>query len=152
MDLWWNPGGTRGTLVEPYLKPPRTTPQPLQMVEPWWNHGGTLMKPFCQGRGPPRSLSRLRPQSFQLLGETKTPSTPGAAKYQTVCTCSVKQHMSKGYQDKVGYMANPLGFGTKQSHLVLLADLLGPLLLLFLLPWRNLSVHESTTTPHGIET
>ena len=55
VEPWWNPGGTRGTLVEPHLKPPRTTPQPLQI---------------CQGRpGPPRSLSGLRPQSFQLLGK-----------------------------------------------------------------------------------
>ena len=42
----WNPGGT--------------------LVEPWWNLGGTLP----QGRPePPRSLSGLRPQSFQLLGK-----------------------------------------------------------------------------------
>ena len=35
-------------------------------MEPWWNPGGTLP----QGRpGPPRSLSGLRPQSFQLLGK-----------------------------------------------------------------------------------
>ena len=42
----WNPGGT--------------------LVEPWWNPRGTLP----QNRpGPPRSLSGLRPQSFQLLGK-----------------------------------------------------------------------------------
>ena len=29
--------------MEPYLKPPRTTPQPSQnLVEPWWNPRGTL--------------------------------------------------------------------------------------------------------------
>ena len=46
MEPWWNPGGT--------------------LVELWWNRRGTLP----QGRpGPPRSLSGLRPQSFQLLGK-----------------------------------------------------------------------------------
>ena len=35
----WNPE----TLIEPYLKPPQTTPQPLQnLVEPCWNLHGTL--------------------------------------------------------------------------------------------------------------
>ena len=49
---WWNAGGT-GTLVEP-----------------WWNPRGTLP----QGHpGPPRSLSGLRPQSFQLLGNNNSP-------------------------------------------------------------------------------
>ena len=45
----------------------RTTPQPSQnFVEPRWNPRGTLP----QGRpGPPRSLSGLRHQSFQLLGK-----------------------------------------------------------------------------------
>ena len=53
---WWNPGGT---LVEPWWNPGGT------LVEPWWNPRGTSP----QGRpGPPRSLSGLRPQSFQLLG------------------------------------------------------------------------------------
>ena len=56
----------------------RPTPQSLQnLVEPWWNPGGTLVQPWCnprgtlpQGRpGPPRSLSGLRPQSFQLFGK-----------------------------------------------------------------------------------
>ena len=51
----------------------RTTPQPLwnpggTLVEPWWNPRGTLP----QGRpGPPRSLSGVRPQSVQLLGNKK---------------------------------------------------------------------------------
>ena len=52
---WWNPGGTlvkHPRLVEPYLKPPRTTPQPLQnLVEPWWNPGGTLVEPWWNPRG-----------------------------------------------------------------------------------------------------
>ena len=53
----WNPRGTLGG----------------SLVEPWWNPRGTLP----QGRPrPPRSLSGLRPQSFQLLGE-KTSGTPG---------------------------------------------------------------------------
>ena len=48
VEPWWNPGGT--------------------LVEPWWNPRGTLP----QGRpGPPRSLSGLRPPSFQLLGGKK---------------------------------------------------------------------------------
>ena len=47
-----------GALAEPHAT----------LVEPWWNPGGTLP----QGRpGPPRSLSGLRPQSFQLLGKMK---------------------------------------------------------------------------------
>ena len=47
-------------LVEPLWSPDGT------LVEPWWNPRGTLP----QGRpGPPRSLSGLRPQSFQLLGK-----------------------------------------------------------------------------------
>ena len=70
VEPWWNP---RGTLVESYFKSLRITPQPLRkhsgtLVEPWWNPRGTLP----QGRpGPPRSLSGLRPQSFQLLGRRK---------------------------------------------------------------------------------
>ena len=41
-------------------------------MEPWWNFRGT----FPQGRpGPPRSLSGLRPQSFQLLGKNKNKKT-----------------------------------------------------------------------------
>ena len=87
MECWWNPGGTLpqtsqslvepwwnpgGTLVEPYLKPPRTTPPGGTLVELWWNPRGTL----CQGcPGPPRSLSGLRPQSFQLLGRKKKTPT-----------------------------------------------------------------------------
>ena len=45
----------------------RTTSQPSQnLVKAWWNPRGTVP----QGRpGPPRSLSGLRPQGFQLLGE-----------------------------------------------------------------------------------
>ena len=70
-----NPGGTtpdhsqpsqnlvEPTLVKPCLKPPQTTPN---LVERSWNPRGT----FNQGRpGPPRTLSGLRPQSFQLLGK-----------------------------------------------------------------------------------
>ena len=54
--ILWNPE----TLIQPYLKPPRTTPQPFQnLVEPcwngtkhwwnlgaWWNPGGTLVEPW----------------------------------------------------------------------------------------------------------
>ena len=55
----------------------RTTPKPQNLVEPSWNPGGTLVEPWSnprgtlpQGRpGPPRSLSGLRPQSFQLVGK-----------------------------------------------------------------------------------
>ena len=61
---WWNPGGT---LVEPYLKP-RTPRNPGgALVEPRWNPGGTLAQIRPE---PPRSLSGLRPQSFQLLGKS----------------------------------------------------------------------------------
>ena len=88
----WKPGAT---LVEPSWNLPQTTPDhpaaleeiggtqtalaqtfwnaSATLVEPWWNSRGTLP----QGRpGPPRSLSGLRPQSFQLLGEKKK-KTPG---------------------------------------------------------------------------
>ena len=66
----WNSGGT---LVEPYLKPPRTTLQPWwnprgtlpqttpehpalaelggTLVEPWWNPGGTLVEPWSSPGG-----------------------------------------------------------------------------------------------------
>ena len=58
---WWNLGGT---LVEPWSNPGGTLVEPWW--NPWWNPGGTL----AQGRPePPRSLSGLRPQSFQLLGK-----------------------------------------------------------------------------------
>ena len=44
MEPWWR------TLVEPYLKQPRTTPQPLQKVEPWRNYlkppSQNLVKPW----------------------------------------------------------------------------------------------------------
>ena len=61
---WWKSGGTL----------PQTTPDhPAALAEP----GGTLVEPswnprgtLPQGRpGPPRTLSGLRPQSFQLLGK-----------------------------------------------------------------------------------
>ena len=44
----WNPGGT--------------------LVEPWWNPRGTLVEAYLRA-APPRSLSRLRSHSFQLVGE-----------------------------------------------------------------------------------
>ena len=63
VEPWWNPGGT---LVEPWWSPGGTLVEPWW--NPWWNPGGTL----AQGRPePPRSLSGLRPQSFQLLGGKK---------------------------------------------------------------------------------
>ena len=86
---WWNPGGnlvelSRNLTSNHPLQPwwnlcgtlPQSTPNPggnladggTHLVEPWWNSGGTL----AQGRPePPRSLSGLRPQSFQLLGNEK---------------------------------------------------------------------------------
>ena len=53
-EPWWKFGGT--------------------LVEPWWNPGGTLVvePSWNLTSGPPRttrSLSGLRPQSFQLLGK-----------------------------------------------------------------------------------
>ena len=42
---WWKPGGT---LVEPYLKPSRTSRSPCR---PWWNSGGTLVEPLWNPRG-----------------------------------------------------------------------------------------------------
>ena len=45
-------------------------------MEPWWNPAKTLVEPSWNLTSgpprPPRSLSGLRPQSFQLLGEKKT--------------------------------------------------------------------------------
>ena len=68
-----------------------TTPQPSQnLVEPSWNHGGTLVEAWWKPveawwnprgtlprtrPGPTRSLSGLRPQSFQLLGKKRTSAT-----------------------------------------------------------------------------
>ena len=62
------------SFVEPLEPRNRTSNHPnhpaflRNLVEPWWNSRGTLP----QGRlGPPRSLSGLRPQSFQLLGKNR---------------------------------------------------------------------------------
>ena len=55
-------GGTCGTLVEPYLKPPRT--EPSQMVEPWWNPRGSLME-----RETFLKLARTTPQRLKELLE-----------------------------------------------------------------------------------
>ena len=53
VEPWWQPGGT---LVEPYLKPPRTTLQPSQnLVKPWQNsggNGGTLVEPSSNQTTP----------------------------------------------------------------------------------------------------
>ena len=92
---WWNP---RGTL-------PQTTPDhPAALAEPggtllelWWNPGGTLVEPWWnprgtlpQGRpGPPRSLSGLRPQSFQLLGKKEEEGNTYVHIYATTCTYSL---------------------------------------------------------------
>ena len=59
------------------LAPPRTTPQPSQnLVERWWNPGQTSWWNLTSGPpGPPRSLSLLRPQSFQLLGKKDMPNS-----------------------------------------------------------------------------
>ena len=81
------PGGTlvqpylnHGTLVEPWWSPRRTLPQttpdhhpsPRRILWNWWNPHRILVEPHLGGRpGPPRSLSGLRTQSFQLLGEKK---------------------------------------------------------------------------------
>ena len=54
----------------------RTTLQPSQnLVEPSWNPGGTLVEPHLRA-GPPRSLSGLRPQSFQLGSTPKNNEAP----------------------------------------------------------------------------
>ena len=42
---------TGGTLVEPYLKPPQTTPPLQNLVEPWWNPGGTMVEPWWNPGG-----------------------------------------------------------------------------------------------------
>ena len=106
---WWNPGGT---LVEPYLKPlsqnlvepswnlTSNHPRPARSPCSWWKLGGTLVEPSWNPRGtlpqgrpePPRSLSGLRPQSFQLLGKKKknVPSAmatgpPVLKRFQRLC-------------------------------------------------------------------
>ena len=64
-----------GTLVEPYLKPPQTTPQPSQnLVEPWWNPGGTLVEPWWNLGGtrgtlvePSLKPPRTTPQPSQMV-------------------------------------------------------------------------------------
>ena len=64
-----------GTFVEPYLKPP-TTPQPSQnLVELWWNPGGTL---WSLTSGPPRTtLEPIWAETPKLsaVGENKTKHT-----------------------------------------------------------------------------
>ena len=67
----------------------RTTPLPAQnLVEPSRNPGGTLPHPRP---GPPRSLSGLRPQSFQLLGKHTTKQRANGihapARYLTAHIC-----------------------------------------------------------------
>ena len=108
VEPWWNPSvepsrwNPDGTLVETSWNPrgtlPQTTPdhpalaeEPWwnpggNLVEPWWNPGGTLAEPLVEPwwnltSGPPRTLSGLRPQSFQLLGK-KTAVCGGAAPRQ----------------------------------------------------------------------
>ena len=67
---WWNPAGPRGTGTLP-----QTTPDLPAVVEPWWkprrwwNPGGTGWNLSSGCSEPSRSLSGLRPQSFQLLGK-----------------------------------------------------------------------------------
>ena len=52
--IWWRLGGT---LAEPYLKPPCTTPQLLQsLVEPWWKFGRTLAELSCNWWNPGGTL------------------------------------------------------------------------------------------------
>ena len=54
-------------VLAPPHSPPRTS------WNAWWNPGGTLVEPYLRAApGPPRSLSGLRPQSFQLLGKKKS--------------------------------------------------------------------------------
>ena len=83
---WWKPGGT---LVEPYLKPPQTTPQPLQnLVEPWWkprrwwNPGGTLVEPWWNPGGtlvePWWNLSSGSPQTTPEPIWAETPKLSAA--------------------------------------------------------------------------
>ena len=75
VEPWWSP---RGALVAPSWNLTSNHPGPPRSPRrTWWNSGGTVVEPWWnprgtlpQGRpGPPRSLSGLRPQSFQLLGK-----------------------------------------------------------------------------------
>ena len=112
VESWWNPGGTLpqttpdyprrtwwnagGTFVEPYLKPPRTIPQPLQdAVEPFVeplsrgtlhqttpDHlaepGGTLVEPLVKPwyRTPLPSQNLVEP--WWNPGAQTTPDHPAA--------------------------------------------------------------------------
>ena len=63
--------------MEPYLKPPQTTPQPWQnLVEPWWNPGRTLVERSwnltSNHPGPPRSPRRTWWNPGGTLVEPKT--------------------------------------------------------------------------------
>ena len=88
MEPWWNFGGTlpqttpdhpqpSQNLVQPWWNPRGTLPHnhpdhPAVHAEPelCWNPRGTLVDPYLRAAPePPRSLSGLRPQSFQLLGK-----------------------------------------------------------------------------------
>ena len=80
VEPWWQPGGT---LVEPYLKPPRTTLQPSQnLVKPWLNSGGNLVEPswnLPQTR-PPQPLKKLLEPWWNPCGilPQTTPDHPAA--------------------------------------------------------------------------
>ena len=73
---------TGGTLVEPYLKPPRTTLQPSQnLVKPRQNSGGNLVEPswnLPQIRPPQPSKNLLEPwwNPRGTLPQTTPPDHP----------------------------------------------------------------------------
>ena len=79
--------------MEPYVKPPQTTP-PLQnllepwwnpvgtLVEPWWNPGGTLVEPLVE---PWWNLSSGSPRTTPepIWAETPKLSAVGGGKKKT---------------------------------------------------------------------
>ena len=103
VEPWWNPRGTLPQTTPDHpaalAEPGGTLVETSQMVEIWWKPGGSLVEPWwnpggtlAQGRPePPRSLSGLRPQSFQLLGKNisiltasgKSPAALGSSRSGT---------------------------------------------------------------------
>ena len=51
-------------LMEPHLKPARTT------RSPWWNPGGTLVEPSSNQPGPPAALEKIGGNPFENLVES----------------------------------------------------------------------------------
>ena len=84
--MWWNPGGT---LMEPYLKPPRTTSSwwvepswnltsnhpgpPRSPCRTWWNLSGTLVEPWWWSHAALADRGTLVEPYFRAAKTTQEP-------------------------------------------------------------------------------